>query len=491
MGEFEGEQDEQEKFEEEQSPELTDNPIEPLRTSEHERPPQIDENVERESGQIETVNPNDIKRSDIGVSLTPSQRSLIATESERAMIITNNAQNPERGIFASGDPKSQFYNEIWARDSSFAITSAISRHNPEMAIKNLETIFSHLREDGTLPLRIEYDRHYLHFIPLIRSIRRLIDRSKGHPVYEDAMFAQGARDTVSSIIIACGETFRTGDFGEEFVMKNWETLQKIITRENLHIDPKDGLVEGSNYQSWTDSIKMPGKIAFTNILHFRALREMFFMASQMGRTEDVEEFEGQALEYQDQAIRLKESILEHFWDQDKGYFKAGIDDDRLDVSANIFACMYLANDDQGDRIQENLDECRTMPFGLLRNFDRPYPNSAIDVRHRIGNISGYHNLYIWPYLTSENILAKLKIANTTQDEYLSERFRQESVEEFIGLSQLHKRNGDFYEVLDPVTFEPVEARRLGITTYKSCPQFLASAASYLRVEQELNKGHLL
>lgn len=473
----------------------------PLPESEIRPTPEIQPNIEEERNlakepkepakeERETLPPSppaiEIRSSD------PAQNEVIRAQTTVAQNLLDGCYDSDRGLlYTSGDPNSQFYAEIWARDTMFGCATFIARDNPARAIGTLEHLLSFQKPDGTLPIRIEYKRHWANYAPILGRVKSFVSRQRPFPVYESAKLSLSSRDTVPSIIIGAGELFRSSTEGRAFIAQKFEQLQKALIREEMFADPADGLIAGGNMQDWADSIRREGKLADTNILYFRSLREMSFMAGQLDKNTEAEE-------YGQKAVVLKERILANFWDEEDGFIKAGIGDNRLDTAANIFACLYLVDAQKAARVQDALKTRAMSPIGLLKNFDPPYPHSLlksqIAFRYRIYGVPDYHNECVWPWLTTENILAKITIFQNHSDEQVRSRFAQEARDDFAKIAALHQRNGDFYEMLNNRDGTPLRSHYFGKGVnfaYKSSRQFLGTITSFLVAKRELQKAHLL
>ena len=232
-------------------------------------------------------------------------------------------------------------------------------------------------------------------------------------------------------------------------------------------------------QDWADSISRGGKLATVNGIYLHALREMTYVAANCGMDE-------MAAKYADRYEHVRTSYLTTFWDDALGYIKAAADDNRIDAMANIYACLYHLGPAQCVRVQENLQKL-VAPNLLLKNFNTPYPASMVALRYKVAGIPGYHNSYTWPWVTCENILAKLKIARNHPELQTRIRFFHEAQGDFVIVTENHTTNGDFYEVVDAETGKPVSSRFFGLKLYVSALGFMSSITTYIAAEEELEQ----
>lgn len=386
-------------------------------------------------------------------------------------------------IFTAG-PKSQFYEQIWTRDSSLSILNIMAHKYPFESFNTLNLIFEYQKKDGTLPIRIENNRHWLHYVPIVREIDLIVKRKKPFPVYFNRLNSPEPRDDIPMAVLATQEVFQIICQNEGLLALRWEQLERAIKKEESF--QKDGLVSGVQFQDWVDSIHRKGKLSNINILFYRSLEAMASMAKIQGKTADAEKYLQKTKDY-------KEKIMATFWHPD-GYFKAGSRDSRFDSFANILGSLYLIDPDQAIKVQDNIIAKSMLHAGLLKNFDRPYQADIISKVVKLGKMEDYHNHYSWPWITCMNVIAKLKIAHDHSDDKIKERFKTEALADFIRVSQIIKEQGAC-EIIDDQTNLPVEKHyHFGIfevSSYKSSPDFLICATVYLQALEKLQHLKLI
>jgi len=400
-------------------------------------------------------------------------------------IIAPFGKDGQKSVIHTAGPESQFHNEIWMRDTAFAILNILAEEQPEIVLSTLEEIFKHQREDGALPLRLEKVRHWARYIPILNRIPSIVNREEPYAVYENVSLALPARDTVPTAILAVFELYRKSTEGKEFAKQRWEQMKKSLDREASFM--KDGLISGDKLQDWADSIMRSGKLSDVNILYYRALRGMSVMARDFGSDggEDKTQYDKDAASFKEQAEQLRQKIMDMFWDDEKGCFKAGENDERLDTVSNIMAILFVVSPEKAVLIEESIERSVTAESGLLKNFDVEYPESMIAGRYKLGRIVEYHNSNAWPWVTCMNILAEIKIAKEHRDPKIRRRFKDKAIADFIRISKIFAQNGDTHEILDPMEAKPIHSKLGPITLYRSSPSFLGSAASYAAVVKAL------
>src|SRR5258708_1536118 len=135
--------------------------------------------------------------------MTPEDKKLIDETFEEGKRHLDKNYLAGFGIFPSADPDSNYFNQMWARDSAHAGGNYFARENPEAAIDSLATLLKHQRADGSIPSRVEREYQAVKFTPGLRKYSKQIfnfveGRMKGRterPVHEGMDFA-GGEDTV-------------------------------------------------------------------------------------------------------------------------------------------------------------------------------------------------------------------------------------------------------------------------------------------------------
>lgn len=380
---------------------------------------------------------------------------------------------PGFGVFPSSDPNENFYQQVWTRDFAHAGGNYFATQDPKALADSLETVFSHQRKDGALPLRTEKEYLLLKIVPGLRGLAKPIfnlieNKFKGRgerPVYEGQDFSS-AEDTVPAALIAAGEFFVSSPEGRAFGEEHFDELKKAADYFRTKVDQADGLVAARNKNAdWADSINRGGKLGGLNVYWARSLRLMSFMASQLGKKEDAELF-------RNEFHRTKESIMEKLYDEGGAYFRAEEGTDRVDTVASIFGSLYLLSPEECARVQETFKQ-RTKENSGLKNFDPPYPQNQIMWPLKVIGHGGYHNTYVWPWVTCENIQVKIKIALGHSDEKVREQYKAEAVEDLLDMANLFEESGGAYEIYQPDTREPAVTR-----WYKPPENFMANMAAY-------------
>ncbi|MBI5732358.1 hypothetical protein HY967_00135 [Candidatus Jorgensenbacteria bacterium] len=412
------------------------------------------------------------------VNVDPEKTALLKEKAEDAGARLDQCYKLGFGVCPSADPEDNFYDELWTRDLAHAGGNFFASHNPAALIDSLKTTFIHQRADGALPYRVERKRHVLQLIPGIKLLKKLgidfITRKKERAVYEGQDFCK-AVDTVPATIVALGELFINSEEGREFARENFDKLKKAIGYVEQKIDPSDHLLvaEGPN-PDWADSLKRGGKLGTVNVWYARALRMMEFMSNSLGVSED-------AKNYKNKFRQTKESIMYKLYDSEHGYFKTATDESRIDTTASVFGSLYLLNSVEAVRVQKTLDKYVRKKSGL-QNFYPPYPRRQIFMPHRLIGLDGYHNEYVWPWVTAQNVQAKIKIALEHPDATVREQYKKESVLDMIDIADLFQKSGGAYEIYESDSRKPVRNK-----FYKPPKNIMGNLAAYHGTYSQLKK----
>ena len=422
--------------------------------------------------------------------LDSEQVATIESTARRYEELLEDSFCPNFGIFPSAKSDSNFFNQVYARDSAHAICSYFAEAHPEAAECSLATLFKFQREDGAIPLRVEREFQLVELTPGLRRfskqifnlVQRKLKGKEEHPVFEGGdCGVSGAEDTIPLVLIAAGEFFAVSPKGRIFGQNQFGRLQHAAAFFQTKTDPSDGLAVITRMNpDWADSLNRKGKLGGINVWWARSLKAMELMARSIGR-------DGDAKRFRENFRRTKQSILEKLY-APEGYFRAEECDNRIDTVASIFGALYLLSPVEASKVVKTLDSCVRKATGL-QNFAPPYPAGNIALSHRAWSLlarlkqvatrkeeSGmddYHNRFVWPWVTCQSIQVKIKIANEHTEESIRAEFKYEALEDLARVSNILQRAGGPYEILDPD-----EERPARIVAYTPQSNFLGTMAAY-------------
>lgn len=415
----------------------------------------------------------EIEREPAPFALTPEDRALLTEIFETNKKHLDRHYHTGFGIFHSANKNSNYFNQVWARDSAHAAANYFVHTNPKAVIETLRTFFKHQRADGAFPSRVERDYQLIKFIPILRAwSRQIFDlievKLRGNTeraVYEGMDFS-GGEDTVPAILIEAGELFLTSAEGREFVLRHFWQLETAAKFFKKRIDPDDGLaIMKKTDPDWADTLKRRGKLATVNIWWARGLFLLGEIAIARGETEVAEA-------HQREFEKLKKSILTKIYDGERHYFKAAVDDKRLDTVASIFGALYFLDAGEAAKLEYELN-VRVLRSSGLRNFDPPYSNKDVHWMPRLMRQWPYHNKFVWPWVTCQNIRVKIHIAEGHPNAMIRAEYRRESLEDLLLNAKLFKGAQGALEIFEP------DAPKIGRTAFYRPPRnFMASMAAY-------------
>lgn len=382
------------------------------------------------------------------------------------------------GIMPTADPNEIFYNQVWVRDAVHASLNYYIDEFPESFEDTLVTILRHQQKNGALPSRVEREYLLLKLTPGLRwlaapafnLIEHTIRGRKERPVYTGEDF-NGARDTVPIILIAAHRYSRSVR-GRAFTRDRYEQLRRAY-RYFAHEHPlRGGLIElPTSTNDWADSILRGGKLGLINVLWTQSLRAMHELALLYGDNETAKETTSRFAE-SDAALRDLYELA--------GYVRASDGDGRIDTVASIIYSLFFLTPEESVDVQELLGKRVRQATGLA-NFDPPYETKDIYWAFKMIGHGGYHNRYVWPWVTLQNITSKIHIAQTHHDEAVRIKYKEEARRDFSETSQLFIDSDGAYEIYF------ADARKPAQTLFYKPPRFfLANLATWERVRMQLD-----
>ncbi|MBI2522028.1 MAG: hypothetical protein HYV97_16545 [Bdellovibrio sp.] len=199
----------------------------------------------------------------------------------------------------------------------------------------------------------------------------------------------------------------TGEERSGFLQTSFRAIQNTVENDRLaSYDPNDGLYTGEqsfldwreqSYPRWVaDNVVHIGmsKSLSTNVAHYMALHTLSLMALELKRATDHER-------YQKLASELASKINLHFWDEEKGLYRAYLVTyldrapvDKYDLLGNALAVL---SDIPQTEAQKN----------CLENYPLVLAGAPV-IWPQAQEIAIYHNRAIWPFVTAYAMLASSK-----------------------------------------------------------------------------------
>ena len=297
------------------------------------------------------------------------------------------------GILAG---KHQF-DDYWARDGFFSSLGSNCLNDFGQSKKQFELFLNYMKEDGQLPMRIgSYN--------IILKLAGIKGKGKDiKPRYCEDKLGNITTDQNSIFIISFLDYIKkSNDYN--FAKENFNKLEKIIKWNNSQDIDKDGIIEENYYAGWADSVKKKGKVFYTNILFYGALKSMSEICNVLKLEKDFSF-------YKSWTSNLGNNLDELFWNG--SYYTDWINEKRYEyfsVPENELAIIFgLADKNKAIKIQENIEK-----FGI--NNDTPskvaHPNYKLKHVSPLLILAGvvyYHSNITWLWIGCLDAIAKNKI----------------------------------------------------------------------------------
>jgi GH15 family glucan-1,4-alpha-glucosidase len=312
----------------------------------------------------------------------------------------------EKLILCAG---SRNFREPWARDFGFASFGLIELDELQVTKEALEVFLINQKPSGQFPVKIHsthiLDR-YLHSV----FKREQPTRAPIKPKYVSGHNTISLDGNALLIVAALNYADRTGD--QEFARTHWLALKKAVTWLEEHALEPDGLLHQAAFADWADSIARSGRVLYTNVLYWKALHDLAYWAAVVGTQKDQATFATKA-------DQVKQSVNDHFWRNDLGYFVTNQEFDNLSSSGNLLAIAWdLTTPEQAHRILDMMNEfdmAHPVPTQVVH---RAYPRKFIAIENRLGGLPDYHTSNAWLWLGAWHIIALARMGRLEEAETL-------------------------------------------------------------------------
>ncbi len=320
------------------------------------------------------------------------------------------------------------FREPWARDFGFASFGLAELQSKRVLREGLEMFLRYQVPDGQFPVKMHSTsvlNRYLH-----------AQFGREQPIHAPLRpkFRTG-HDTLSLdgnalLVIASANYLRlTGE--RAWLDARWEALGKGLDWLGGHAG-SDGLLKQQSYSDWADTVARNGRVLYTNVVYWKAIEEMQWMAGLLDR-------QGAQASYAAQAERVCEAVQRAFWRADEGHFAASDTFELLSSSGNLLAIAWgLAEPEQGHQILDEMERRGMADPVPTRATDRPYPPSAIALENRLGGLASYHTEAAWLWLGAWHVIALCRFG------------RMEEAREILSrIASTVVRDGVIHEVYGP------------------------------------------
>lgn len=361
----------------------------------------------------------------------------------------------QEGILAG----THHFTDLWARDSLFATFGALAVGDRNITKTTIESFLHHQKPNGQVPYVIR------------RSPISLNKYLSGKPTYfktpkpgfRSHLTAGIVPDGGIMTIIASSHYIRkTND--KTFLVTYYQRLKRAIFWY-IHTYPDDLISEWFACE-WADANLKIGKILCTNVLYWKALNDMYYLAQKLNEETDASYFSNRKDD-------IRQRIQLQFWNGE--YYIDWIDYKKHQYFAshpNMLAILFgLTSTNQSRSILAFAGRHCWREFTLKENHPR-YPWYRIPLFHHLIGMGDYHNdgcLWLQP-----GILYALNLFNNG--------YKQEAKRVFFALSAQIVRHKDVFEVYEK-SGKPVQRH-----FYQSERSFTWSAGLYLFAYHILEKS---
>jgi len=321
------------------------------------------------------------------------------------------------------------FRESWARDFSFASYGLLALKEFKVVKDTLEAFLDHQTPAGQFPVK-------LHSMGVVtRFMHSLLEREQSteipmRPKYLSGHGTPSLDGQCLMVIAAIHYSFKTED--HDFLKTHWEALGKAISWTERSVkDITDGLLTQGAFADWADSIARNGRALYTNVIYWKALREMAEAATHF-------ELNDQISFYAKKAEQVASAIQEHLWRPTLGYYAASDALDQLSSSGNLLAIAWgLASTDQANSIMDALI-ITGMASPVPTKVAYPsYPRHLIALENRLGGVANYHTDAAWLWIGAWHVIALARVGRPEEAHAILSRIaevivRDQQVHEVYG-----------------------------------------------------------
>jgi GH15 family glucan-1,4-alpha-glucosidase len=324
----------------------------------------------------------------------------------------------EKRLLYSGDEKlvvvagPRNFREPWARDFGFASFGLLSDGQITAVKECLEVFFLYQKEDGQFPVKIHsttIPSRYIHSLfrreqPIIAPIR--------------AKYFSGHRTISldgSGLVVIAALHYASVTEDRLFITEYWSLLKKAMHWLEKFALENDGLLHQGAFSDWADSVARSGRVLYTNVIYWKALKDMSVAALRLGYEADHEFFK-------EKSRLVNDSIHNHFWKPNQGFYVTSYQFDNLSSSGNLLAIAWgLASDEKAHSILDAMQKYGMADPVPTRPVHKPYPIRFIALENRLGGIGHYHTDAAWLWLGGWHVIASAKMGRLKEAKALLDR----------------------------------------------------------------------
>jgi hypothetical protein len=324
----------------------------------------------------------------------------IATENLRSAIQTRHLTNYlSKKILHAG--YRNFF-ESWARDFGFAAYGMLSLKLYDTVKETLEAFLWHQTPQGQLPVKL----HSIHTVT--RFLHSFLGREQPietmlKPKYISGHGAPSLDGQGMLVIAALSYVEETDD--STFLPTHWKQLELAMDWLKSYRHPGGVLLHQGAFADWADSIARRGRVLYTNVIYWKALREMAQAAARL-------EWKDQSIQYSEEADQVAHAIQTHLWQPDLGYFATSDRLHQLSSDGNLLAIAWgLASAEQAESILKVMEEANMAIPVPTRVVYPSYPLELIALENLLGSVANYHTDASWLWIGAWHVIALVKMGH--------------------------------------------------------------------------------
>ncbi|NBV83903.1 hypothetical protein EBR57_07280 [bacterium] len=284
------------------------------------------------------------------------------------------------------------FSDLWARDFCFAGLGALGLGDYDTVKQGLETLLSFIQADGQIPLRVGQKHFLLKYMGIDAKIpqARYID-DKGHSVAVDN----------NSLFVILTHRYVTTTSDTEFLIRHYDAIKKAVLWNFTQDSDYDSLMEEGYFAGWADSLKKEGKVLYTNVLHYQAVRAF----SELSKGINPDDH----LEFNQRADEIADRIQAVFWEG--SYFidwvTASHRQSTFSSDGNVLAIIFgIASPNQSRSIQTFIQSNQlTSGFSTSTRYPQ-YRTRHIYWPFLLINMADYHNGMEWLWVGCADVVSK-------------------------------------------------------------------------------------
>lgn len=346
-----------------------------------------------------------------------AKKSEVIKEAYRIALSTLRNNYSTNGINAGNT----HFSDLWARDSCFACWGSIEVKDFDTVKNNLTSLLRNRHASGQLPIRIGTKHFLLKYIGVsqLPESRYLEDKYISTPTDQNSLF------------IISLERYLKASHDTEFCLAHFDAIKEIMDWNFTQDPDNDMLIEEGPYANWADSLDKSGKVLYTNVLHFEALKRFAEICFHL-RKKDL------GNTYMLLAKDVFHRLNSIFWTGNFYLDWIGKEAHHFFASdGNLLAIIFgVANKEKRLRIIESMNRFR-INQGFCPATNHPkYPISRVYTPYRFINLHDYHNGMKWLWIGCIQVSA-LHLAGHTQQAMDSLEKISKKILEYKGIYEVY------------------------------------------------------